>query len=124
VGLRYETTSVQMRSVIDGIRNLIVAHSDVDVDSVRVRFFRLGASSLDVEVFAYVFASNWNRFLEIQQELLLRIMEIVEASGTEIAFPSQTLRLVEPRSPVSVARSDASVTPTPVGARPDRVASA
>ena len=56
-----------------------------------MRFLRLGAFSLDVEVFAYVFARDWAHFLEIQEGLLLRITEIVSASGTEIAFPSQTM---------------------------------
>jgi MscS family membrane protein len=34
-----------------------------------------------------------NEFLAIQEDLLLRIMEIVEASGTGFAFPSRVLYL-------------------------------
>jgi MscS family membrane protein len=60
---------------------------------VRVRFVRLGASSLDVEIFAYLLARDWNHFLEIQEDLLLRVMEIIQHAGTEIAFPSQTMYL-------------------------------
>jgi MscS family membrane protein len=56
-----------------------------------VRFLGFGRSSLDVDVFAYVLASDWNRFLEIQEALLLRIMECIESAGTEIAIPSQTI---------------------------------
>jgi MscS family membrane protein len=33
-------------------------------------------------------------FLEIQEELLLRIMDIIEASGTAVALPSQTTYVV------------------------------
>jgi MscS family membrane protein len=96
VGLRYQTSSGQMRTVIDGIDSLLTKHSNVDRPSVRARFLRLGAFSLDIEIFAYVFARDWESFLAIQQELLLRIMEIVEQSGTAIAFPSQTLHVAEP----------------------------
>jgi MscS family membrane protein len=91
VGLRYETTPQQVHAVVDGIRRLLDQHRSVDTESVRVRFFRLGSSSLDVEVFAYVFARDWNHFLEIQEQLLFSVTETVEKSGTAIAFPSQTM---------------------------------
>jgi MscS family membrane protein len=93
VGLRYETTSAQLGSVIAGIRKLLIEHSRVDPASVRVRFLRLGASSLDVETFAYVLAPDWNAFLAIQEELLFGIINIVHQAGAGIAFPSQTLYL-------------------------------
>ena len=54
-------------------------------------FFRLGAFSLDVDVFAYLYARDWNHFLEIQEQLLFGVTEIVSRAGTEIAFPSQTM---------------------------------
>jgi MscS family membrane protein len=123
VGLRYETTPAQMRSVIEGIRKLLVAHSGVDGTSIRVRFFRLGSFSLDIEVFAYIFASDWERFLEIQQELLLRVMEIVETAGTTIAFPSQTLHLADAHGTATLARQDPAAVATPVATRRDSVAS-
>ena len=62
VGLQYGTTVQQMRSVIEGVRTLLLAHPSVDADSVRVRFFRLGAFSLDIEVAVYIFADDWERF--------------------------------------------------------------
>jgi MscS family membrane protein len=95
LGLRYETTPLQLRSITAGIRKLLTQHSSVEADSVRVRFLRLGGSSLDVDVFAYVFSREWSEFLEIQQELLLSVMDIVKRAGTEIAFPSQTLYVAQ-----------------------------
>jgi MscS family membrane protein len=91
VGLRYETTPFQMRAVTADVHKLLVAHSGLDLSSVRVRFLRLGAFSLEVEIFAYVFARDWGHFLEIQEGLLLRVMEIIQQAGAEIAFPSQTM---------------------------------
>ena len=55
----------------------------------RSRCIRLAAYSLDVEIFAYVGAADWNQFLEVQEGLLLGVMETVNAAGAEIAFPSQ-----------------------------------
>lgn len=94
VGLRYETTSSQLRTVVDETRSYLAAHPMVDgADTIRVRFLRFGPFSLDIEIFAYVLAADWNQFLETQQELLLDVMGIVERNGAVMALPSQTLHL-------------------------------
>jgi MscS family membrane protein len=93
VGLRYETTPVQLRSIVTGIRELLNEYSNLDSSSVRVNFLRLSASSLDVDIFAYVYARDWADFLQIQEELLLSVMDLVKQAGAEIAFPSQTMYL-------------------------------
>jgi MscS family membrane protein len=91
VGLRYETTPDQLRAVVDGIRGVLASHPFTDGDSVRVRLLRLGAFSLDVDVFAYLRAVDWNHFLELQELLLFGITDVVARAGAEIAFPSQTM---------------------------------
>ena len=96
VALRYETSSAQMRAVIDGIRRVLEAHPAVDREVIRVRFFRLGPFSLDIELFAYIRVTDWDDFLTIQEELLLRTMEMVEEAGTTVALPSQELHLSGP----------------------------
>jgi MscS family membrane protein len=65
----------------------------VHADPARVRFVGFGAFSLDLEIFAYIETADWAEFLAIREDLLLRIMEIVEATGSGFAFPSQTLYL-------------------------------
>jgi MscS family membrane protein len=104
VGLRYETTSDQMHAVLDGIRRMLEAHPVVDKTSIRVRFLRLGPFSLDVEVFAYVFARDWPHFLEIQERLLFGVTDIVRDAGTSIAFPSQTMYVADTASSQPVRR--------------------
>lgn len=75
------------------LRAILYAHPKVDPNPARVRFTELGAHSLNLEVFAYVHAIDFNEYLEIQEDLLLRMMDVVEASGSGFAFPSQTLYL-------------------------------
>ena len=91
LGLRYETTAAQIKLVIDGIRSLLLEHASIERDSVRVRFLAFGSSSLDVDVFAYVYAKDWSAFLEIQEGFLIAIMEIIQQAGAQIALPSQTV---------------------------------
>ena len=95
IGLRYETTADQLRYVLVEIRQLLYKHSKVDSTDARVRFVGFASSSLELEVLAYVLATDVPVFLGIQEDLLLRIMDIIEASGTSVAFPSQTTYLVE-----------------------------
>lgn len=91
LALRYGTTSPQMCTVLETLRSLLKESRYLETASVRVRFLRFGPTSFDVEIFAYVLARDWSQFLEVQENLLLRIIDCVESSGVQFAFPPQTL---------------------------------
>jgi MscS family membrane protein len=93
LGLRYETTREQVRSILERVREMLLAHPRVVPDPARIRFLGFGAYSLDLEVFAYVDATDYGEFLAVAEDLNLRIMKIVEENGASFAFPSQTLYL-------------------------------
>lgn len=93
LNLRFETSPSQMRTALSDLRNLLLTHSRVEASSVRVRFIAIAQSSLDIEIVAYIFAKDWGHFLEIQEQLLLKLIEIVQQAGAEFAFPSQTMYL-------------------------------
>jgi MscS family membrane protein len=93
LGLRYETSADQLRYVLAQIRRLLYEHPKVETNGARIRFIGYDNSSLTLEVFCYVLTRDNNEFLAIQEDLLLRIMDIVEASGTSFAFPSRTIHL-------------------------------
>ena len=90
LGLRYETTPDQLRHVLIHLRELLYAHPRIDPDPARVRFMGFGAYSLDLEIYAYVRTADYNEFLAVREDVYLRIMDVVAASGTAFAFPSQT----------------------------------
>ena len=91
ITVRYETSPDQLRYILVEIRKLLYSHERVIPDTPRVRFINFGAYSLDIEVLAYVNTTDWSEFLGIREDIFLRIMDIIEASGTGFAFPSQTL---------------------------------
>ena len=93
LGLRYETTPEQLRHVLEELRRLLANHPRVMEEPARVRFVGYGAYSLDIEIFAYLICSDQDTFLAIQEEILLRIADIVKACGADFAFPSQTTYL-------------------------------
>jgi MscS family membrane protein len=91
ITVRYETTPDQLRYILVEIRKLLYSHERVIPDTPRVRFINFGAYSLDIEVLAYVNTIDWAEFLGIREDIFLRIIDIINASGTGFAFPSQTL---------------------------------
>ena len=93
IGLRYETTSEQLRYVTASLREMLIRHPRVEPEVARVRFAGYGASSLNLEIFAHVDAADWAEYLAISEDLNLRIKDIVEEAGSGFAFPSQTLYL-------------------------------
>jgi MscS family membrane protein len=90
LGLRYETTPEQLRRILAELRQMLFEHIKVTPAPARVRFVGYGAYSLDVEIFAYLYCRDQDSFLEIQEDILLRIADIVSAAGSAFAFPSQT----------------------------------
>jgi MscS family membrane protein len=81
------------------LRELLIQHPKVLPDPARVRFVGYGSSSLDVEIFAYLATQDRNEFLAIQEDLMLRMKNIVEDAGCGFAFPSQTLYLTQSEDP-------------------------
>ncbi len=93
LSLRYDTTADQLRFVLAATHKLLFDHHRVERSSVRVRFLGFGSASLDLEAFAYISVSDFSEFLEIQEHLLLRIMDIVQSAGTRMALPFPTAYL-------------------------------
>ncbi len=91
--LRYETTPEQMRYILAKLRELLLGHPKVTPAPARVRFVGYGAYSKDVEIFAYLDCEDQDTFLAIQEDILLRVEDIVNEAGSGFAFPSQTAYL-------------------------------
>jgi MscS family membrane protein len=86
--LRLDTTPDQLRYVLAEVRRLLHEHSYVEPGG-RIRLTGFGEFSQNLEIFAYVNTADINEFLQIQEDLLLRIMEITTAAGTSLAIPSR-----------------------------------
>lgn len=93
VGVTYSTSPEQMRALLDALRQLLATHEMVAQDAQRVRFIAFGASSLNIDVFAQILTNDFLEFLGIQEELMLKIMDIVTAHGCSFALPTQSLHI-------------------------------
>ena len=93
LGLRSETKADHMRFVLAEIRKLLYSHPKVETQTVRVRLTDIAGSSLSLEVFAYILTRDFNEFAAVREDLLLRMMDVMEETGGGLALPSQTLYL-------------------------------
>jgi MscS family membrane protein len=89
LNLRRDTRPDQVRKILEDIRRILTENPKAEVGNLPVRFIGAGPYSLDVEVFAYVRTSDYDEFLNIQQNLLLQIMDAISAAGTALALPTQ-----------------------------------
>ncbi len=89
LALRRDTTPDQVRHVLGSVSRLLESSEKVEAGALPVRFVGIGSYSLDVEVFVYILTADGDEFLRVQQDLLLRIMDVVEAAGTSLAVPTQ-----------------------------------
>jgi MscS family membrane protein len=78
---------------LEGIRGLLSSHERVLEDGHRVRFKEIADDALLVEVYAYLATTDWPEYLEISEELNMRILEIVAQAGTSLSLPARTLHV-------------------------------
>jgi small-conductance mechanosensitive channel len=86
--LRYETTREQLQGVIAELESMLKEHERIAEEPLRVRFNGFGEYFLEVELYAYAMTDAWPEFLEIREDVLLKVMSIVERSGTRLALPT------------------------------------
>jgi MscS family membrane protein len=91
LAIRCETSADQLRYLLAEVRRMLYEHPKVESDSASIRFANFDSSALRLEIAGYVLTRDANEFAAIREDLLLRIMDIVEKAGSGFAFPSQTL---------------------------------
>ena len=89
LGVTYQTTSKQVKAIPKIIENIIKNVKDTIFD--RAHFFSYGDFALIFEIVYYVLGSDYNKYMDIQQEINFAIKERFETEGIEFAYPTQTL---------------------------------
>lgn len=97
IGLVYSTRSEQIQRIREEILDHLTNHERVWPDTIRVVFTGFNQSSLDLEILAWFQTTDWGQFLHIRQDVLLKVMEIVERNGSAFALPSRTLHFAGPK---------------------------
>lgn len=90
IGIEYGLPAAKVREATEIIARILEEHEKV-AEGSRARLANLGENSLDIEVFSYIEVSDFGDSLIWREELLLTILERLEAAGIGIAFPTRTI---------------------------------
>lgn len=93
VGVTYGTPIEKLRKIEGMIRESIGKCELCKVD--RVHFKEFGSFSLNFEIVYFIDSSDYNKYMDIQQQINFGIAEAFEKEKIEIAFPTQTIFLAQ-----------------------------
>lgn len=100
IGLRYDDIAC-MGPIVEDVKAMLRAHPEIDdSQTLIVNFNQFGPSSLDFFIYTFTHTTQWVCFHEIKQDVLLKVAEIIQRHGAQIAFPTQTLHLVGEAPPL------------------------
>lgn len=95
IGIRYSDAG-KMADIVNDVKAMLLQHEAIDTNSTLiVNFNSFAASSLDFFVYTFTKTTDWIQYHEIKQDILLKILEIVEGHGAECAFPTSTVHVAD-----------------------------
>jgi small-conductance mechanosensitive channel len=121
IGVTYDTPTDKLRLIPPMLTEIVMAQAPVTFD--RAHFSGMTGSSLNFEVVYWVETPDYNRFMDIQQEIFLQLIDRFKEHEIGFAFPSQTLYLRDDglhldqlagSAPAPEARDTPPVGPAPV----------
>lgn len=101
VGVRYDDAGA-LQGIIEAVRVMLQNHPDIDTNqTLIVNLNAFGPSSLDFFVYTFTKTVNWVEFHSVKQDVMMKIIQIVDDHQAEIAFPTQTIHLAEGEAPAA-----------------------
>lgn len=87
IGVRYTDAHV-LDTITQDIRAMLQAHTEIDQRQIQlVHFTNFGEYSLNLEVYAFTKTRDWKLYLDVQQDVFLKIIQIIEQHGAVLALP-------------------------------------
>ena len=87
LGITYSTTSKQIETFIQGIKEIILKNNYTRKDYFHVVFNNYGDFSLNIMVYYFLKVPDWGQELLEKQNINLEILKLAENIGVEFAFP-------------------------------------
>ncbi len=105
LGIRYQD-GARMSPVCQRIRQMLVEHPGIDQQEVQlVHFNSYAASHLELMLWCHTRTTAWTEYHCVKEDVLLKIMNIIQEEGAEFAFPTQTLHLARTPPADNAART-------------------
>jgi len=106
LGVTYSTSAGQMQNILIDIKEMLKNHEGIaQKETMLVNFTSFDDSSMGIFIYTFTNTSNWQAYMDIKEDVNLKIMEIIEKNGSEFAFPSQSLYIETPKETPQVRES-------------------
>ena len=93
IGIRYDDAD-KMEAIVGDVKAMLDGHPEIEHDKIcMVAFNTFAASSLDFFIYCYTRTKAWAEYHRVKQDVLLRIIEIIDRHGAEIAYPTSTVHV-------------------------------
>src|SRR5699024_10501115 len=89
--LTYDTPKESIKTITSRIKDLLTTHEGIHQETIFVHVDEYATDGLAILLYFFTKTTNWGEYLEIKEEINLRICNIIEETGAEIAIPSQKL---------------------------------
>lgn len=95
VGVRYDDAA-KVGAIVADVTEMLNSHPEIQTDrTLMVNFTTCSASSLDFFIYCFTRTAVWAEFHRVKQDVLLKVLEIVDRHGAEVAFPTRTVHVPE-----------------------------
>jgi small-conductance mechanosensitive channel len=91
VAVTYATPTATLRAIPPMLTELVKSQENATFD--RAHFSGVGPSSMNFEVVYWVESADYNKFMDIQQEIYLQMLDRLAEMKVELALPTQTLQV-------------------------------
>jgi len=93
VGIRYDDAS-RMGAIVADVKEMLENHEEIDTgQTLIVNFDKFAASSLNFFIYTFTKTTVWIEYHRVKQDVLLKIIDIIEKHGAECAFPTTTVHI-------------------------------
>ena len=95
IGIRYDDAG-KMGKIVELVKEMLLAHPEIDTNNTLiVNFNTFAPSSLDFLIYAFTKTTKWVDYHQIKQDVLLKVLDIIEEQGAECAFPTSTVHMAD-----------------------------
>ena len=116
IGVKYDSKSQDLKNAVNEIRNMLDKHKGIatqntlhehlhesvaklvsrdDLEGVKKTLFvhldEFGPSSINILIYCFSKSVVWGEWLELKEDVMHKIMEILEKNNLEFAFPSLSI---------------------------------
>ncbi len=93
IGVRYDDAD-KVRAIVKDVKKMLLEHEEIDQSQTMiVNFNKFAPSSLDFFIYTFTRTTEWIRYHEVKEDVLLKVMDIILAHGAEVAFPTSTIHV-------------------------------